>query len=83
MGSAIVAVAAEDDLFTIRAEHGKCVEAFIARNLLKAGAILVDGIHIKWKAALVFMVAAKNDLTTGSEIRCPVCLSEMGNLLRI
>src|SRR5580700_3803809 len=56
-----VAVAAEHDFFPVRAEHGKCIKAFVAAYFFQPVTIDVGQIHVERKSPGVFMVGAKNN----------------------
>jgi hypothetical protein len=63
--AAVVAVTAEDDLPAVGAEHGKRIKRFVVADFLRTGAVRFQDVHIKWKATLVFVVAAKDHVATG------------------
>ena len=62
--AAVVAVAAEYNLFTIRAEHGKRIKTFVAANFLQIASIFINGVKIKRVTAFVFLVRSKDDAFT-------------------
>jgi hypothetical protein len=75
MRAAVIAVAAENEFFTVWTEHREGVEAFVATDLFHILSLEVAEIHIEWKTSFIFMIAAKDKmLAIGREIRCPVGL---------
>ena len=80
--TAIVAVAAENDLLSVRTEHRKGIEAFIMTDLFDVLSIKVAQIHVERETSFIFMIAAEDDvLSVGREIRSPVGLFQEGDRL--
>ena len=61
-GAAVVTVTAKNNFFTIGAEHGESVKAFIPGNFLLVTAIGIGQVHIEGEPTLVFVVAAENKM---------------------
>ena len=84
MSAPVISVAAEKDLFTIRAKHGERIEAIIPAYLFKPMAADICEIHVERKTSCVFMVTAKNDvISIGSKTGGPIGFTQKGNLVRI
>src|SRR5688500_432110 len=59
--AAIVAVAGENDLLSVRAEHGEGIKTAVAAHFFQPASVRVHCIHIERKAAAVLVVAAEDD----------------------
>ena len=83
-GPPVVAVGGEQNLFPIRTEHGESIKALITADLCQPISLQVDEVHVEGESSFVLMVGTEDDvLTIGCEVRCPIGLTQAGNLFLI
>src|SRR5262249_17386897 len=61
-GAAVVAVGREDEFFSIRRKHGKCIEDTLIGDLLETAAVIIDHKKLEIITSFAVMIARKNDL---------------------
>src|SRR5215471_11313483 len=84
MSTAIIPVAAKDDLLAIGGKHWERIESIAVSYLCKMTAVFIDRVKIKREASLVLIVGSKNDPSAIRKKRwCPIGLSKVCDLVSI